>query len=285
MFAQLEPSFPPFGPLSQLKPTLAKLFCYRYVTTRPYSDNWTVSCKLARLGSIIWPTADASFDLICNLARVWLELGGWVPFGQGFRRQLTEIDRSFNARALEYYWKDHENHTATVLEIGGSPKVRDLVAKDGFPVALATSWSHVTTLQQLTLPVLVQARANVCQLHRILCTFVDVADPVLKELVTNLASGRFTCFTGRSRALSTKLSCIPSGMYSGWSSWRRGHPLSGPRRWEQDKNSTHTHDQSVIRVPLPQAQLWMLFYYSEANAVQAMRTCKRGEGYAQASRD
>ena len=34
IFAQLEPSFPPFGHLSQLNPTIAKLFCYCYVTTR-----------------------------------------------------------------------------------------------------------------------------------------------------------------------------------------------------------------------------------------------------------
>ena len=34
IFAQLEPVFPTFG---QLKPTLAKLFCYCYLTTRSYS--------------------------------------------------------------------------------------------------------------------------------------------------------------------------------------------------------------------------------------------------------
>ena len=39
IFAQLEPSRPPFCHLSQLKPTVAKLFCYSYVTTRSYSDN------------------------------------------------------------------------------------------------------------------------------------------------------------------------------------------------------------------------------------------------------
>ena len=61
--------FPPFG---QLKPTLAKLFCYCYVTTRSYSDNWMVSCELARLGSTVWPPADASFDFL-----TWLELA-WV---------------------------------------------------------------------------------------------------------------------------------------------------------------------------------------------------------------
>ena len=70
IFAQLEPSFPPFRHLSQLKPTLSKLFCYCYVTTRPYSDNCTVSCDLTRLGGIVWPPGHASFDVV-----TWLELG------------------------------------------------------------------------------------------------------------------------------------------------------------------------------------------------------------------
>ena len=54
------------------QPTLAKLFCYCYVTTRSYSDNWMVCGKPARLGGIVWPPADASFELVCNLARVCL---------------------------------------------------------------------------------------------------------------------------------------------------------------------------------------------------------------------
>ena len=45
------------------QPTLARLF-YCYVTTRSYSDNWMVSCKLAWLGGIVWPPADASFDFV-----------------------------------------------------------------------------------------------------------------------------------------------------------------------------------------------------------------------------
>ena len=68
IFAKLEPSFPPFGQLSQLRPTLTKLFCYRYVTTRSYWDNWMVSWKLARIGSTVWPPANASFDFVtCNV--------------------------------------------------------------------------------------------------------------------------------------------------------------------------------------------------------------------------
>ena len=56
-FRPTRPRFPLVGHLSQLKPTLAKLLCYCYaVTTRSYSDNWMVSCKLARLGGIVWPT-------------------------------------------------------------------------------------------------------------------------------------------------------------------------------------------------------------------------------------
>ena len=46
--------------------------CYCYVTTRSYSNNWMVSCKLARLSGIVWPPADASFDFV-----TWLELP-WV---------------------------------------------------------------------------------------------------------------------------------------------------------------------------------------------------------------
>ena len=78
IFAQLEPSLPLFGHLSELKPTLAKLFCYRYVTTQLYSHNWMVSCKLAWLDGTVWPPTNASFDFV-----TWLELG--VPSGQGSR--------------------------------------------------------------------------------------------------------------------------------------------------------------------------------------------------------
>ena len=48
IFAQLEPGFPPFGHLSQFKLTLAKLFCYCYVTTRSYSQTikWFLVCWL-----------------------------------------------------------------------------------------------------------------------------------------------------------------------------------------------------------------------------------------------
>ena len=87
LFAQLEPGFPPFGHLSQLKLTLAKLFCYCYVTTRSYSDNcMMVSCKLARLGGIVWPPPDASFDFV-----TWLELG--APFGQGSTLKSIYLSR------------------------------------------------------------------------------------------------------------------------------------------------------------------------------------------------
>ena len=75
--AQFEPGFPPFGHLSQLKPTLAKLSCYCYVTTRSNSDNSMVSCKLARLGGSVWPPADAIIYFV-----TWLELAELgVPFG------------------------------------------------------------------------------------------------------------------------------------------------------------------------------------------------------------
>ena len=62
IFAQPEPSFPPFGHLNLLKPTLAKLFCYCYFTTD--SDDWMVSCELTRLGGTVWPPADTSCDFV-----------------------------------------------------------------------------------------------------------------------------------------------------------------------------------------------------------------------------
>ena len=90
IFAQLEPRFPPFGHLSQLKPALAKLFGYCYAITRWYSDNWMVSCKLARISGIVWPPADASCDFVS-----WLELG--LSFGQGFivrwHQRVFELQR------------------------------------------------------------------------------------------------------------------------------------------------------------------------------------------------
>ena len=68
-----------FGHLSQLKPTLNKLFCYCYATVRGRIQTfWMVPCKLARLGGTVWPSANASFD--CDFV-TWLELG--VPFGHG----------------------------------------------------------------------------------------------------------------------------------------------------------------------------------------------------------
>ena len=73
-FAQLEPSFPPLG---HLKPTLAKLSCYCYVTTRSYSDNWMVSCKLAQLGGIIWWAANASFDFVTSGELAWVGSTVW----------------------------------------------------------------------------------------------------------------------------------------------------------------------------------------------------------------
>ena len=74
IFAHLDPSFPPFGHLGQLKPSWFVIVRW---LTRSYSDNWMVSCQLTRLGSSVWPPADASFDFV-----TWLELEG--PFGQGF---------------------------------------------------------------------------------------------------------------------------------------------------------------------------------------------------------
>ena len=76
-FRPTRAKFPPFGHLSQLKPTLAKLVCYCYaVTTRSYSDNtelflasWldlaasfdhsslVTWLELARVGSTVWPKA------------------------------------------------------------------------------------------------------------------------------------------------------------------------------------------------------------------------------------
>ena len=75
---------------------LKRLFCYCYVATWSYSDNLTVSCKLARLGGIVWPPADASFDFVS-----WLELG--IPFGQGLmvERSSNPLKRS---QVPSWYW-------------------------------------------------------------------------------------------------------------------------------------------------------------------------------------
>ena len=54
------------------QPTLAKLFCYRYVTTRSYSDDWMVSCELTRLAGIVWPPAEASFDFVTWFKLAWV---------------------------------------------------------------------------------------------------------------------------------------------------------------------------------------------------------------------
>ena len=43
---------------------------YCYVTTRSYSDNWMVSCKLAWLGGIVWPCTHRCKFWFCNLTRV-----------------------------------------------------------------------------------------------------------------------------------------------------------------------------------------------------------------------
>ena len=53
-----------FGHLSQLKPTLAKVFCYSFRWLRrgrSQTIEW-FSCELAWLGGTAWPPADASFD-------------------------------------------------------------------------------------------------------------------------------------------------------------------------------------------------------------------------------
>ena len=49
-----------------------------------------VSCKLARLGGIVWPPTDTSFDFV-----TWLELR--VPFGQGF----TQMEDTVEPRYVE----------------------------------------------------------------------------------------------------------------------------------------------------------------------------------------
>ena len=69
IFAQLEPSLPPFGHLSQLSPScfvIVRWLCGRSQTTEYFS------CELARFGGTVWPLADASFDFV-----TWLELA-WV---------------------------------------------------------------------------------------------------------------------------------------------------------------------------------------------------------------
>ena len=109
IFAQLEPIFPPFGHLSQLKPTLAKLFCYCYVTARPYSEKSTVSCDLTRLGGIVWPPADASFDFVTWLELAWVGSTVWPGLKgtctAGLKLQAWPIDR-------KYLWRRQKKITA-----------------------------------------------------------------------------------------------------------------------------------------------------------------------------
>ena len=115
IFAQLEPRFPPFGHLSQLKPTFAKLFCYCYVTTRSHSDNnW-----LAIIGGIIWPPADASLDFVTWLKLAWVGSAVWPglnPFTPKFKKYIlpTFLKRNVWAREWElvvqssFIWVSYE---------------------------------------------------------------------------------------------------------------------------------------------------------------------------------
>ena len=73
IFAQLEPSFPPFGHLGQLESSCFVIV--RWLRGRSQIVEW-FSCELVPLGSTVWPPINARFDFI-----TWLELG--VPFGQG----------------------------------------------------------------------------------------------------------------------------------------------------------------------------------------------------------
>ena len=88
-FAQLEPGFPPCGHLSQQKSTLANLFCYCYVTTRPYSGNCMVSCDLTRLGGIVSPPGHASFDFVTCLEFAWV--GSTVRPGVNGKRLIPTL--------------------------------------------------------------------------------------------------------------------------------------------------------------------------------------------------
>ena len=100
IFAQLEPCFPPFGHLSQLKPTLAKLFCY-YATMRSYSDNWIVSYKLARLSGIVWPPADASFDFLTWLELAWVGSTVWPGLYSSLTPASFWITKLYDKLAME----------------------------------------------------------------------------------------------------------------------------------------------------------------------------------------
>ena len=78
IFAQLKPSVPLFG---HLKPTLAKLFSYCYVTVRSFQ---TIEHFLARWLAVVVPFVHQPMQvLILKLGSSWLELG--APFGQGLK--------------------------------------------------------------------------------------------------------------------------------------------------------------------------------------------------------
>ena len=84
IFAQLSPSFPPFDHLCQLKPTLAELLCYCYVSTRSYLDNWMVFLQAGSTWRYRLANRRCKFDFV-----TWFELA-WVgsAVGPGLNSRL-----------------------------------------------------------------------------------------------------------------------------------------------------------------------------------------------------
>ena len=103
IFVHLEPRFPPFYHLSKLEPTLNK-FCFCYVTTRSYSDNWMASCKLARLGGTVWSPADASCDFVTWLEFAWVGSTVW-PGLYTFLADVNQVITNTTSNT-----NNHNNH-------------------------------------------------------------------------------------------------------------------------------------------------------------------------------
>ena len=76
--------FPPFDHLCQLKPTLAKLLCYCYVSTRSYLDNWMVFLQAGSTWRYRLANRRCKFDFV-----TWFELA-WVgsAVGPGLNSRL-----------------------------------------------------------------------------------------------------------------------------------------------------------------------------------------------------
>ena len=87
IIAQLKPSFPPFGDLSQLSPSRFDIVRFWFCCCLFVGLGFFFFCKVFLwAGSTVLPPTGASLDFV-----TWLELG--APFGQGFTQSVTYSNR------------------------------------------------------------------------------------------------------------------------------------------------------------------------------------------------